>query len=36
MRSITALVWIPVWSRRGFRNLLKMADDRAGSAPASV
>ena len=30
LRTVTARVWIPIWSRRGFRNLLRMAEERAG------
>jgi hypothetical protein len=32
LRDITARVWIPIWSRRGFRNLLRMAEERMTSA----
>jgi len=28
LRSVTARIWIPIWSRRGFRNLLRMAEER--------
>jgi uncharacterized protein YndB with AHSA1/START domain len=28
LRSVTYRVWIPIWSRRGFRNLLRMAEAR--------
>jgi hypothetical protein len=39
LRNATYRVWIPIWSRRGFRNLLRMAEERSaatshGSAPA--
>jgi Polyketide cyclase / dehydrase and lipid transport len=27
LRSVTARIWIPIWSRRGFRNVLRMAED---------
>jgi hypothetical protein len=30
LRSVTYRVWIPIWSRRGFRNLLRMAEERSG------
>lgn len=39
LRSVTSRIWIPIWSRRGFRNLLRMADERSAAAtdtPASV
>ena len=29
LRSITARVWVPIWCRRGFRNMLKLAESRA-------
>jgi hypothetical protein len=29
LRTVTARVWIPIWSRRGFRNLLRMAEERS-------
>jgi hypothetical protein len=29
MRSVTARVWIPIWLHRGFRKLLRMAEERA-------
>jgi hypothetical protein len=28
-RNVTYRVWIPIWSRRGFRNMLRMAEERA-------
>ena len=31
LRGVTARVWIPIWSRRGFRNLLRMAEERSSS-----
>jgi hypothetical protein len=35
LRSVTARIWIPIWSRRGFRNLLRMAEERSAvAAPA--
>ena len=30
LRSVTYSIWIPIWSRRGFRNLLRMAEERSG------
>jgi Polyketide cyclase / dehydrase and lipid transport len=32
LRSVTYRIWIPIWSKRGFRNLLRMADERARAA----
>jgi hypothetical protein len=29
LRNVTARIWIPIWSRRGFRNLLRMAEERS-------
>ena len=29
LRSITARVWVPIWCGRGFRNLLRLAEERA-------
>jgi hypothetical protein len=29
LRNVTYRVWIPIWSRRGFRNLLRMAEERS-------
>jgi hypothetical protein len=29
LRNITYNIWIPIWSRRGFRNLLRMAEERS-------
>jgi hypothetical protein len=29
LRNVTARLWIPIWSRRGFRNLLRMAEERS-------
>ena len=35
LRSVTYRVWIPFWSRRGFRNLLRLAEERA-ALPAAA
>jgi hypothetical protein len=35
VRNVTYRVWIPFWSRRGFRNLVRMAEERAARPPAS-
>jgi hypothetical protein len=32
LRNVTYRVWIPIWSRRGFRNLLRMAEERSAAA----
>jgi hypothetical protein len=29
LRSITARVWVPIWCGRGFRNLLRLAEERS-------
>jgi hypothetical protein len=29
LRNVTYRIWIPIWSRRGFRNLLRMAEERS-------
>ena len=29
LRSVAYRIWIPIWSRRGFRNLLRMAEERS-------
>ena len=34
LRNITYRVWIPIWFRRGFKNLLRMAEGRAREAAA--
>lgn len=33
LRSVTARVWVPIWCRHGFRNLLRMAEERVGLVP---
>ena len=36
LRSVTYRIWIPIWSRRGFRNLLRMAEERStATSPGS-
>jgi hypothetical protein len=35
LRSITARVWFPIWMRRGFRNLLRLAGARARELQAT-
>jgi Polyketide cyclase / dehydrase and lipid transport len=36
LRNVTYRVWIPIWSRRGFRNLLRMAEERStATSPGS-
>lgn len=34
LRNITYRVWIPIWYGRGFRNLLRMAEERAARPAA--
>jgi hypothetical protein len=29
LRNITYRIWVPIWSRRGLRNLLRMAEERS-------
>lgn len=31
LREVTYRVWIPIWSRRGFSQLLRMAEEREGA-----
>jgi Polyketide cyclase / dehydrase and lipid transport len=34
LRNVTYRIWIPIWSRRGFRNLLRMAEERSAVTSA--
>ena len=35
LRNVTYRIWIPLWSGRGFRNLLRMAEERAAHQVAA-
>jgi len=35
LRSVTYRIWVPIWSRRGVGNLLRMADERS-ARPSGV
>ena len=35
LRNVTYRVWIPIWSGRGFRNMLRMAEERAAQPAAA-
>jgi hypothetical protein len=36
LRTVTARFWIPIWSRRGFRNPLRMAEERSARPSRTV